>query len=408
MATTRIKDITTAATTFSSDDFVAIDGATSGTRKMAKDDLITEVGTGLSGTYLEESNNLSDVDSLDTSKLNMEIPDVGTAPNEVPLNQFLGSCAYQDADALTISSASTDDLEISGDLTFTSTGKINSAVGIGDVPTTNRMLDVHGTSNLPSVRFGTTTGDLSLQFLVHDGTRADINAIDGFSATDLTFSTGGSERVRIDSSGRVGIGTTSPIGPLTVQVAADKNLVTSTQYSGASLEAVNDAYSANIPLAIYGSPIRLLSGNVEVNSGNIVMGSSYGIDFGATNTTTGVTVTGSTLDHYESGSWTPAVANGAITGTGLTYVGKYTRVGNIVQIILQVNATAHDINVASYVEFSGLPFNFSDKASGTVTGEDIDVTAQQGFANLNGTSVFLGACGNSSAIGLTTTLIARV
>ena len=100
MATTRIKDITTAASTFSSDDFVAIDGATSGTRKMAKDDLITEVSSGVSGTYLEESNNLSDVASKDTSKLNLEVPDVGTAPNEVPLNGQLGSMAYQSADSV--------------------------------------------------------------------------------------------------------------------------------------------------------------------------------------------------------------------------------------------------------------------------------------------------------------------
>ena len=112
MATTRIKDITTAASTFSSDDFVAIDGATSGTRKMAKADLISEVSSGVSGTYLEESNNLSDVASLDTSKLNMKIPDVGTAPNEVPLSGQLGTMAFQDADGVSAGTVSADQISI--------------------------------------------------------------------------------------------------------------------------------------------------------------------------------------------------------------------------------------------------------------------------------------------------------
>jgi hypothetical protein len=102
MATRRIKEITNTATTFASDDFIALDGTTQGTRKMDKDDLIAEVSAGVSGDYLEEANNLSDVASLDTSKLNMEIPDVGTAPNEVPLNGMLGDMAYQSSDGVSV------------------------------------------------------------------------------------------------------------------------------------------------------------------------------------------------------------------------------------------------------------------------------------------------------------------
>ena len=118
MANTRIKDITTAASTFSSDDFVAIDGATSGTRKMAKADLISQVSTGVSGTYLEESNNLSDVASKDTSKLNLEVPDVGSQPNQTPLNLHLGSLAYADADSVSV-----DTLEV--------TDKVDGQLGVG-------------------------------------------------------------------------------------------------------------------------------------------------------------------------------------------------------------------------------------------------------------------------------------
>jgi len=112
MATRRIKEITNTATTFASDDFIALDGTTQGTRKMDKDDLIAEVSAGVSGDYLEEANNLSDVASLDTSKLNMEIPDVGTAPNEVPLSGQLGSMAFQDSAGVSVGQLEADEIGV--------------------------------------------------------------------------------------------------------------------------------------------------------------------------------------------------------------------------------------------------------------------------------------------------------
>jgi len=99
MANKRIKDISTASTSFASDDFVITDSATSGTRKMTKDNLISQVSAGVSGDYLEESNNLSEVASKDTAKLNLEIGNIGTGANDIPLNGFLNSGAWLDFDA---------------------------------------------------------------------------------------------------------------------------------------------------------------------------------------------------------------------------------------------------------------------------------------------------------------------
>ena len=95
MATKRIKDISTTATTFAADDFIALDASSVGTRKMAKASLITQVGA----NYLEKADNLSDVADKDTAKLNLEVPNVGTAANEVPLNGMLNSGAWLDFDA---------------------------------------------------------------------------------------------------------------------------------------------------------------------------------------------------------------------------------------------------------------------------------------------------------------------
>jgi hypothetical protein len=113
MANKRIKDISTASTSFASDDFVITDSATSGTRKMTKDTLISQVSAGVSGDYLEESNNLSDVASKDTAKLNLEVPDIGLQANQVPLCGFLGDLAFQSAEGTSLSTLKLTDLPTS-------------------------------------------------------------------------------------------------------------------------------------------------------------------------------------------------------------------------------------------------------------------------------------------------------
>ena len=228
MANKRIKDLTQTATTLASDDYVAIDGSSNGTRKIVKGDLVNDISSQVAGTYLDEANNLSDVASLDTSKLNLEVPDVGTAPNEVPMNGMLGSMAYQSSEGISVAKLQGDN------------------VGLNASPTDARLTITDPTNDCIHL----TADESTIQ-----GPYADTQIRMGGNivvkgVNNAFLATGSNTGVAVDSAGRVGIGTTSPIGPLTVQVAADKNLVTSTQYSGASLEAVNDAYSANIPLAI--------------------------------------------------------------------------------------------------------------------------------------------------------------
>jgi hypothetical protein len=110
MATKRIKDISTTATTFAADDFIALDASSVGTRKMAKASLITQVGA----NYLEKADNLSDVADKDTSKLNLEVPNVGTAANEVSVNGMLGDLAFQSSAGVVV-----DDLTVDGHFTGT-------------------------------------------------------------------------------------------------------------------------------------------------------------------------------------------------------------------------------------------------------------------------------------------------
>jgi len=367
MATTRIKDITTAASTFSSDDFVAIDGATSGTRKMAKADLISEVSSGVSGTYLEESNNLSDVASLDTSKLNMEIPDVGSAGNEVSLNSMLGTMAFQDADGVSV-----DKLEVADKL------------GVGVNPSGN-PLEVAGTNGNFSIAADGNTANFSRNAANYIAATADTSSSLALLAKhSVQVHTGNPtvEAVRIDSSGRVGIGTSSP--GTNANVNADDLVVGNggehgiTIYSGSANNGRlffsdgtgTDSYRGIIRYD-HGSNAMVFGTNSSdrwtINStGNLVAGANLGIDFGSAATSagdgTGTTGTpaNSVLSDYEFGSWTPTIAPSGGSFTSITMdvqSATYVKVGRMVHCQAYIRTDGLDTTGASgSVRVIGLPF----------------------------------------------------
>ncbi len=139
-----------------------------------------------------------------------------------------------------------------------------------------------------------------------------------------------------------------------------------------------------------------LVGNVTLSNGNLVIGTAgKGIDFSADPNPGGMT--SELLDDYEEGTWTPTVIDGAVTGTGLTYTGTYTKIGRLVYINLQIKATANDLRVASYVVFSGVPFTVFVNSSGVVTSEDVDLFSSNGFVGVGGTAMILSACGSVSS-----------
>jgi hypothetical protein len=107
-----------------------------------------------------------------------------------------------------------------------------------------------------------------------------------------------------------------------------------------------------------------------------------------------------TLDDYEEGTWTPVVSAGAITGTSISYSGTYTKIGRVVTVNMVATSASNNINVASYVGFSGLPFSVGSVGSGSVTSEDQDIFASLGFSNVGGTIIYLSKCGNGTTNSL--------
>jgi hypothetical protein len=161
--------------------------------------------------------------------------------------------------------------------------------------------------------------------------------------------------------------------------------------------SANGEFKIQTPGSGYADKLKVSSvGDVTVGLGNLVIGTSgKGIDFSATSGTG----TSELFDDYEEGTWTPVVTSGSIAGTGITYSGRYTKIGDTVTVYFQAATTGavNDLVVASYVGLSGLPFAVASNltSSGYSTTEDID-RSLGGEANVNGSILYLGACGSGS------------
>jgi hypothetical protein len=190
---------------------------------------------------------------------------IGNKPNQVPSNGDLGTLAFQDANAVnitggvitasgafsanggaTLGDASGDALTINSSavsipngLNFDSNTLVidatNNRVGVG-VASPSVALDVRQSTNADlTLQVRNTTAGYAAGVQLYgansagaaynsisstDGTTAHWQLTGAGVASTLTIKTNGSERMRITSTGDVGIGISSPVAPLTVTPAA--------------------------------------------------------------------------------------------------------------------------------------------------------------------------------------------
>lgn len=131
-----------------------------------------------------------------------------------------------------------------------------------------------------------------------------------------------------------------------------------------------------------------LSG-LDIVDGNIVMASGKGIDFSATS---GVG-TSELFDDYEEGTWTPSLGGDA---TYLSQTGKYTKVGNLVQVWCDLRPDV--IGTGRTNTITGLPFVCADVGSSlSVSYWDFAVNNAIVFtANIQTTSLIVAAKATAS------------
>ena len=106
------------------------------------------------------------------------------------------------------------------------------------------------------------SGDGTLQILDSIKHMGDTDTLISFPANDtITLRTSGSERLRITSAGLVGVNCTS-LSQFQVKTGTDQNIALSSM-SSESIEAYNDAGSANVPLRLRASAHKFFIGSTE-------------------------------------------------------------------------------------------------------------------------------------------------
>ena len=366
------------------------------------------------------ANILDGVSTIDGAKTAIEIPDVGTDPSQVPLNQHLGSLAYQSAESVSIASAEVETLEVT------------DKVGVGITP--SHPLEVFGNSYLIGASSSVIGNNDAANYSIGDSSGVQQNKWYGGHEW---YTLGNNLRMKLDSSGNVGIGTASPssysasaddlvVGNSSTATASGATIATvgggvgslyfadgtsgdqayrgRVQYNH-SYEELSLGAAGGVRLKIAGS-----TGNVTINNGNLVIGTSgKGIDFGS----------GDILDDYQEGGWTPSLSTGA--GESITYAsqdGGYTKIGREVFCTgkIQIN-TAATYGSGTHLQITGLPFTTIDQYDhvsfnygGTYNFNSLfqvgDITGAQATSN-GGSSIWLqrGAYGGTSDVYYRTALL---
>jgi hypothetical protein len=287
-------------------------------------------------------------------------------------------------------------------------------------------LSVNGTSS-SILAFG--KGGSSENYILAD---AGGLTIANTSATlPTTFFNNASNSMTISAAGNVGIGRTPDTvysGSLQLAFGNGSQLATSTA-GNPSLTITDNSYlnaSGNHVYKTTNPSTRLEQYNGTLTFSNAASGTagatiSYAerlridssghaiIPAGVTlGTAAGVYAAANTLDDYEEGTWTPALANIG-TGTYTHQVGRYTKIGNL------VTASVHiDINVlgtaSGSVDITNLPFTASAVSNNYGSASSIHAqnftTAAEGLnvlinPNTAVANVFSGSGATSAAVNLT-------
>ena len=282
-----------------------------------------------------------------------------------------------------------------GDIFATGVCTATSFSGDGSSLTGIAATDNVRTGILDVAGVGTFRDDVNIpDKIIHLG---DTNTAIRFPAADtITAETGGSERLRINSSGNIGLGgQTNPSAAVHIQdlsangyeLKLSGNSVSFNRTSLSYIDQLNNSGSLVFRMtSSYTEALRIdSSGNVGINNASpthkldidngtakINRGNSSGeiLLLRGLNAnqfrfdTDGLKFSGDTaaanaLDDYEEGTFTPTQANVTLTGT---IAGHYTKVGDLcyVSCIFQIPSTSNTGDVI----IAGLPFNAKNGTDG--------------------------------------------
>jgi hypothetical protein len=290
------------------------------------------------------------------------------------------------------------------------------------------------------VQVGADTGTSGVMIRGADGYLSFDNGRAGFgngrvyynnTSDFMSLSTAATERMRIDSAGNVGIGTSSPDARLQVAVTRTSGTntnalilsdnVTGAQTVGFGTRIIGSSNSGNAisaigfeaggsganndtQIAFYtqstagGLTKRLtlgFAGVLALQGGDANTG-GIGIAFPATQSASS---DANTLDDYEEGTWTPSFTLDSGSATATSASGSYVKIGR--QVSVTVFITFSVPSAANVNDITGLPFtveNINQRGVGAVRENGNTGFMWQLRANVNATSANLRRYDNAQAL----------
>lgn len=280
---------------------------------------------------------------------------------------------------------------INGPLTVAGAASFQSNLAVGLASATSRLHVVGGSFQNPLIL--DTTGYNHVIFRLNGSDRGQITA-DGTNCFAVINSANSAYRMLVKDAGNVGFGV-DPTQPLhvyrnqsaTTFVAVENQQNNAASGAGLYLAAYGGTWDVSaLHSATFVNPLVFRFNNAEkgrltpagafILNGGATGANGVGIAFPAAQS---ASTDANTLDDYEEGTFTPAIAGSTTAGTA-TYVGrsgKYTKIGNQIQVQIYIDYNSH--TGTGDTRITGLPFNASSNFSGATVGYANAITISSGY-----------------------------